>query len=61
MPISRDVGIPSHHEELPLTIAAFNSACDLFLAVFPIYIFWRFNWNVKVKLVLVSLLSLGVV
>ncbi|PWY71184.1 hypothetical protein BO83DRAFT_339578 [Aspergillus eucalypticola CBS 122712] len=40
---------------------AFNSACDLLLAAFPIYIFWRFNWNVRVKLVLVSLLSLGVV
>ncbi|PYI06983.1 hypothetical protein BO78DRAFT_444518 [Aspergillus sclerotiicarbonarius CBS 121057] len=40
---------------------SFNSACDLLLAAFPIYIFWRFNWNVKVKLVLISLLSLGVV
>ncbi|RAK99317.1 uncharacterized protein BO80DRAFT_478038 [Aspergillus ibericus CBS 121593] len=40
---------------------SFNSACDLLLAVFPIYIFWRFNWTLKVKLVLVSLLSLGVV
>ncbi|KAH8433759.1 uncharacterized protein LDX57_011393 [Aspergillus melleus] len=40
---------------------AFNSACDLLLAVFPVYIFWRFNWTVRVKLVLISLLSLGVV
>ncbi|PYI20280.1 hypothetical protein BO86DRAFT_425420 [Aspergillus japonicus CBS 114.51] len=40
---------------------AFNSASDLFLAVFPIYIFWRFNWTLRVKLVLISLLSLGVV
>ncbi|PYH88527.1 hypothetical protein BO71DRAFT_435682, partial [Aspergillus ellipticus CBS 707.79] len=40
---------------------AFNSACDLLLAVFPIYIFWRFNWSLRVKLVLISLLSLGVV
>ncbi|PWY73044.1 hypothetical protein BO70DRAFT_342094 [Aspergillus heteromorphus CBS 117.55] len=40
---------------------AFNSACDLLLAAFPVYIFWRFNWNLRVKLVLISLLSLGVV
>ncbi|PWY66486.1 hypothetical protein BO94DRAFT_528621 [Aspergillus sclerotioniger CBS 115572] len=40
---------------------SFNSACDLLLAIFPIYIFWHFNWNIKVKLVLISLLSLGVV
>ncbi|KAI9044502.1 uncharacterized protein KD926_000413 [Aspergillus affinis] len=40
---------------------AFNSACDLLLAVFPVYTFWRFNWTVRVKLVLISLLSLGIV
>ncbi|RAK80062.1 uncharacterized protein BO72DRAFT_475767 [Aspergillus fijiensis CBS 313.89] len=40
---------------------AFNSASDLFLALFPIYIFWWFNWTLRVKLVLISLLSLGVV
>ncbi|KAE8146709.1 hypothetical protein BDV25DRAFT_169665 [Aspergillus avenaceus] len=39
---------------------AFNSASDLLLAAWPIFLFWKFNWNVRVKLVLISLLSLGI-
>ncbi|KAK1142627.1 hypothetical protein N8T08_007431 [Aspergillus melleus] len=60
-------GKQSHCESLDIQIkygyfqGAFNSACDLLLAVFPVYIFWRFNWTVRLKLVLISLLSLGIV
>ncbi|KAJ5724386.1 hypothetical protein N7493_006114 [Penicillium malachiteum] len=39
---------------------AFNSATDLYLAVFSTVIFWKLNLKLKVKLGLVSLLGLGI-
>ncbi|EED16286.1 conserved hypothetical protein [Talaromyces stipitatus ATCC 10500] len=38
-----------------------NSACDLFLAVFPTLIFWNLNLKTPVKIGLIILLSLGIV
>ncbi|EAW08571.1 uncharacterized protein ACLA_033070 [Aspergillus clavatus NRRL 1] len=38
-----------------------NSACDLFLAVFPTIIFWNLNLKLSVKIGLITLLSLGIV
>ncbi|GAM38536.1 hypothetical protein TCE0_033f09330 [Talaromyces pinophilus] len=38
-----------------------NSACDLFLAVFPTLIFWNLNLKMRVKIGLIVLLSLGLV
>ncbi|GAB1197826.1 hypothetical protein BDV32DRAFT_136701 [Aspergillus pseudonomiae] len=38
-----------------------NSATDLFLAVFPIPVFWNLNLKTRVKLGLIVLLSLGLV
>ncbi|KAE8381726.1 hypothetical protein BDV26DRAFT_289150 [Aspergillus bertholletiae] len=38
-----------------------NSATDLFLAVFPIPVFWSLNLKTRVKLGLIILLSLGLV
>ncbi|PCG95489.1 Hypothetical protein PENO1_073310 [Penicillium occitanis (nom. inval.)] len=37
-----------------------NSACDLFLAVFPTLIFWNLNLRLRVKVGLIVLLSLGI-
>ncbi|CAG8896823.1 unnamed protein product [Penicillium egyptiacum] len=39
----------------------FNSATDLFLAVFPTFIFWNLNLKLRIKLSLIVLLSLGIV
>ncbi|KAJ5682195.1 hypothetical protein N7462_005360, partial [Penicillium macrosclerotiorum] len=39
---------------------AFNSATDLFLAVFSTCIFWNLNLKLRVKLGLVTLLGLGI-
>lgn len=39
---------------------AFNSATDLYLAVFSTYIFWNLNLKLRVKLGLVILLGLGI-
>ncbi|KAG0160615.1 hypothetical protein PDIDSM_8145 [Penicillium digitatum] len=39
----------------------FNSATDLFLAVFPTVVFWNLNLKVSIKIGLISLLSLGIV
>ncbi|KAJ5393247.1 uncharacterized protein N7487_010888 [Penicillium crustosum] len=39
---------------------AFNSATDLYLAVFSTYIFWNLNLKLRVKLGLVTLLGLGI-
>ncbi|RAO74140.1 uncharacterized protein BHQ10_010152 [Talaromyces amestolkiae] len=38
-----------------------NSACDLFLAVFPTLIFWNLNLKMRVKIGLIVLLSLGII
>ncbi|KAE8154070.1 hypothetical protein BDV25DRAFT_167779 [Aspergillus avenaceus] len=38
-----------------------NSAVDLFLAIFPIPIFWSLNLKTRIKIGLIVLLSLGVV
>ncbi|KAF7596817.1 hypothetical protein BBP40_012417 [Aspergillus hancockii] len=38
-----------------------NSATDLFLAVFPIPVFWSLNLKTRVKVGLIFLLSLGIV
>ncbi|OQD89751.1 hypothetical protein PENANT_c002G07823 [Penicillium antarcticum] len=38
---------------------AFNSATDLYLAVFSTYVFWNLNLKLQVKLGLVTLLGLG--
>ncbi|KAH1689176.1 hypothetical protein KXV68_003454 [Aspergillus fumigatus] len=37
-----------------------NSACDLFLAVFPTLIFWNLNLKMRIKISLIILLSLGI-
>lgn len=39
---------------------AANSACDLFLAVFPTLIFWNLNLKMRIKISLIILLSLGI-
>ncbi|KAJ5082268.1 hypothetical protein N7532_011311, partial [Penicillium argentinense] len=39
---------------------AFNSATDLYLAVFSTYIFWNLNLKLRVKLGLVTLLGMGI-
>ncbi|KAJ5260139.1 hypothetical protein N7497_011036 [Penicillium chrysogenum] len=39
----------------------FNSATDLFLAVFPTVVFWNLNLKLRIKLSLIILLSLGIV
>lgn len=39
---------------------AFNSATDLYLAVFSTYIFWNLNLKVRVKVGLMTLLGTGV-
>jgi hypothetical protein len=39
----------------------FNSATDLFLAVFPAVIFWNLNLKLRIKASLIVLLSLGIV
>ncbi|KAJ5895689.1 hypothetical protein N7495_007380 [Penicillium taxi] len=39
----------------------FNSATDLFLAIFPTVVFWNLNLKLQIKLGLIALLSLGVV
>ena len=39
----------------------FNSATDLFLAVFPTAVFWNLNLKLSIKLGLIALLSLGIV
>ncbi|KAJ5972924.1 uncharacterized protein N7479_002842 [Penicillium vulpinum] len=39
----------------------FNSATDLFLAVFPTVVFWNLNLKLRIKISLIFLLSLGIV
>jgi hypothetical protein len=39
---------------------AFNSATDLYLAVFSTYIFWNLNLKLRIKFGLVALLGLGI-
>lgn len=39
----------------------FNSATDLFLAVFPTVVFWNLNLKLSIKISLIVLLSLGIV
>ncbi|KAJ5500890.1 hypothetical protein N7527_012011 [Penicillium freii] len=39
----------------------FNSATDLFLAVFPTVLFWNLNLKLRIKISLIGLLSLGIV
>ncbi|KAJ5679806.1 hypothetical protein N7462_008050 [Penicillium macrosclerotiorum] len=39
----------------------FNSATDLFLAIFPTIIFWNLNLKMRIKISLIVLLSLGIV
>ncbi|KUM59599.1 hypothetical protein ACN42_g7545 [Penicillium freii] len=39
----------------------FNSATDLFLAVFPTVVFWNLNLKLRIKISLIGLLSLGIV
>lgn len=39
---------------------AFNSATDLYLAVFSTCIFWNLNLKLRAKLGLVTLLGLGI-
>lgn len=45
---------------LTLRVLAFNSATDLYLAVFSTCIFWTLNLKLRVKLGLVTLLGLGI-
>ncbi|CAG7919596.1 unnamed protein product [Penicillium olsonii] len=40
---------------------SFNSATDLFLAVFPAVVFWNLNLKLRIKISLIVLLSLGIV
>ncbi|KAJ5173704.1 uncharacterized protein N7500_001635 [Penicillium coprophilum] len=40
---------------------SFNSATDLFLAVFPTIVFWNLNLKLRIKISLIVLLSLGIV
>lgn len=39
----------------------FNSATDLFLALFPTVVFWNLNLKLSIKISLIVLLSLGIV
>jgi hypothetical protein len=39
----------------------FNSATDLFLALFPTVVFWNLNLKLRIKAGLILLLSLGIV
>lgn len=39
---------------------AFNAATDLYLAVFPTYIFWNLNMKIRAKIGLMVLLGLGI-
>ncbi|CAG7940026.1 unnamed protein product [Penicillium nalgiovense] len=39
---------------------SFNSATDLYLAIFSTYVFWSLNLKLRVKLGLVTLLGLGI-
>ncbi|KAJ5810743.1 uncharacterized protein N7503_002961 [Penicillium pulvis] len=39
----------------------FNSATDLFLALFPTVVFWNLNLKLRIKISLIVLLSLGIV
>lgn len=39
--------------------AAFNSATDFFLAVFPTVVFWNLNLKLRIKIGLIVLLSVG--
>ncbi|OJJ36003.1 hypothetical protein ASPWEDRAFT_741100 [Aspergillus wentii DTO 134E9] len=38
-----------------------NTATDLFLALFPTYIFWNLNLKLRIKITLIVLMSLGIV
>lgn len=40
---------------------AVNTATDLFLALFPTYIFWNLNLKLRIKITLIVLMSLGIV
>ncbi|KAJ6151514.1 hypothetical protein N7470_007111 [Penicillium chermesinum] len=40
---------------------SFNSAADLFLAVFSAWVFWSLNLKTSMKLTLIALLSLGLI
>ncbi|KAJ6041641.1 uncharacterized protein N7446_010481 [Penicillium canescens] len=42
-----------------LIALAFNSATDLYLATFPIYSFWSLQLRLRIKIVLLCLLSMG--
>lgn len=50
----------THDSILTLRVLAFNSATDLYLAVFSTCIFWTLNLKLRVKLGLVTLLGLGI-
>ncbi|KAJ5109540.1 hypothetical protein N7456_006215 [Penicillium angulare] len=39
----------------------FNSATDLFLAIFPTVVFWNLNLKLRIKISLIVLLSLGII
>lgn len=42
-----------------LTAVAFNTATDFYLATFPIYSFWSLQLRLRIKIVLLCLLSMG--
>lgn len=58
---SEIVYIPSLQAVLIIYTIAFNSAADLFLAVFPTVVFWNLNLKLPIKISLIGLLSLGIV
>lgn len=43
-----------------MRVLAFNSATDLYLAVFSTCILWTLNLKLRVKLGLITLLGLGI-
>lgn len=61
MDIFRAVGWPKVREIMLMgNSEALNAATDAYLAIFPVYIFWNLNIELRIKLGLMVLLGLGV-
>jgi hypothetical protein len=51
--------LSASHQSANKRPVAFNSATDLFLAIFPAAVFWNLKLRLRVKISLICLLSLG--